>query len=275
MSHVNKKNAEYWSCHKKGHFEQDCPMSNSKEKASVSIVGQWSLSQQMGLRLWLYFAYEILKRLFQQKSVMFLKKNLISMGTLEKQGYKYMSEEGTMKVTKGYLVMLKAKMEDGLYTLAGSTIIGSLSNDDKGKLWHMRLGDMSARGVEMLSNRNLLNGEKISTLEFYEHCVLGKQKNVSFNTGKHKTKGLEPRAKKAIFIGYIDGVKGYKLWCFSLLKFIVSRDVTFDESSTLDPHKVSVELSRNENNEKVELPVELTKEKDQETQVDESKDAYL
>ncbi|KAH0652900.1 hypothetical protein KY289_030578 [Solanum tuberosum] len=127
MSHVNKKNAECWSCHKKGHFEQDCPMSNSKEQASVSIVGQWSLSQQIGLRLWLYFAYDILKRLFQQKSVMFLKKNLISMGTLEKQGYKYMSEGGTMKVTKGYLVMLKAKMEDGLYTLAGSTIIGSVN----------------------------------------------------------------------------------------------------------------------------------------------------
>ncbi|KAH0650222.1 hypothetical protein KY284_030134 [Solanum tuberosum] len=105
-------------------------------------------------------------------------------GTLDKQGYKNMSEGGTMKVTKGYLVMLKAKMENGLYTLAGSTIIGS------GKLWHMRLGDMSARGLEILSNGNLLNSEKISTLEFYEHCVLGKQKNVSFNTGKHKTEGV-------------------------------------------------------------------------------------
>ncbi|KAH0743103.1 hypothetical protein KY290_031096 [Solanum tuberosum] len=151
MSHVNKKNAECWSCHKKGHFERDCPMSNSKEKASVSIVGE---------------------------------KNLISLGTLDKQGYKYMSEGGTMKVTKGYLVMLRSKMEDGLYTLAGSTIIGF------GKLWHRRLGDMSARGLEMLSNHNPLNGEKISTLEFYEYCVLGKQKNVSFNIGKHKTKGV-------------------------------------------------------------------------------------
>ena len=56
---------------------------------------------------------------------------------------------------------------------------------------------------------------------------------------------LEPRAKKAIFVGYVDGVKGYKLWCLSLLKFVVSRDVTFDESSILDPRKVSVELSRN------------------------------
>ncbi|KAH0705734.1 hypothetical protein KY285_010271 [Solanum tuberosum] len=82
-------------------------------------------------------------------------------------------------------------------TLEGSTITGSvnasivqLSNDYKVKSWYMRLGHMSARGLEMLSNRNLLNGEKISTLEFCEHCVLGKQKNVSFSTGKHKTGGV-------------------------------------------------------------------------------------
>ncbi|KAH0655926.1 hypothetical protein KY290_031573 [Solanum tuberosum] len=39
-SRVNKKNAEYWGCHKKGHFERDCPMSKSKEKASASIIEQ-------------------------------------------------------------------------------------------------------------------------------------------------------------------------------------------------------------------------------------------
>ena len=49
---------------------------------------------------------------------------------------------------------------------------------------------MSARVWEMLSNRNLFNGEKISILEFCEHCVLGKQKKVSFSTGKHKTVGV-------------------------------------------------------------------------------------
>ena len=39
-SSVNKKNEECWGCHKKGYFERDCPMSNSKEKASASIVEQ-------------------------------------------------------------------------------------------------------------------------------------------------------------------------------------------------------------------------------------------
>ncbi|KAG6386087.1 hypothetical protein SASPL_154974 [Salvia splendens] len=45
---------------------------------------------------------------------------------------------------------------------------------------------------------------------------------------------LDPRAKKALFMGYSAGVKGYRLWCLESKKTIVSRDVTFDESSMLN-----------------------------------------
>ncbi len=44
---------------------------------------------------------------------------------------------------------------------------------------------------------------------------------------------LDPRAKKALFMGFNPGVKGYRLWCFEAKKTIVSRDVTFDESAML------------------------------------------
>ena len=41
---------------------------------------------------------------------------------------------------------------------------------------------------------------------------------------------LDPRAKKAIFMGFSSGVKGYRLWCPETKKIIHSRDVRFNES---------------------------------------------
>ena len=43
---------------------------------------------------------------------------------------------------------------------------------------------------------------------------------------------LEPRALRCRFLGYLDRVKAYRLWCIDLKpsKCIISRDVTFNES---------------------------------------------
>ncbi|GJS37167.1 retrovirus-related pol polyprotein from transposon TNT 1-94 [Tanacetum coccineum] len=46
----------------------------------------------------------------------------------------------------------------------------------------------------------------------------------------HVSEGkLDPRGEKGIFIGYGDGVKGYRIWSPSERRVILSRDVTFDE----------------------------------------------
>jgi hypothetical protein len=67
---------------------------------------------------------------------------------------------------------------------------------------------------------------------------------------------LESRAKKGIFIGYRMNVKGYKLWCPNLSKFLILRDITFDESVMLKVHNNSSKPIIKEN-EKIENKVEF------------------
>ncbi|KAG8480835.1 hypothetical protein CXB51_025306 [Gossypium anomalum] len=88
-----------------------------------------------------------------------LKRNLISLSTLDSKGYRYTAESGGSTVT-------------GDAAVASS----SLSDDDITKLWHMRLGHMSENGMVELSKRGLLDGQGICKLNFCEHCVLGSKR---------------------------------------------------------------------------------------------------
>ena len=124
-----------------------------------------------------------------------LTKNLISLGSLEDVGCQFQSEGGVFKVSKGALTLMKAKKVGTLYFLEGTSITGtaaiasSTSDSDNTKLWHMRLGHMSERGMTILSKEGLLCGKNTSKLYFCEDCVFGKQKRLSFSTAVHNTKG--------------------------------------------------------------------------------------
>jgi transposase InsO family protein len=148
-----------------------------------------------------------------------MKRNLISLSTLDDQGYKVHAEGGTLKVGKGSMTLMKGKLSARLYYLQGTVIMGEAvvasanteASDDSGasedstsdsgetctsrrdhnqsQLWHLRLGHMSDKGLTLLKKQNLLDGYKGHPLKFCEHCVFGKQTRVKFSKeGVHTTK---------------------------------------------------------------------------------------
>ena len=138
----------------------------------------------------------VVRTLTNVRHILDLKKNLISLGTLDSQRYKYCAEGGVLRVSKGSLIMMKGKLVNGLYLLQDSTIVGaaavssSLDHElDTTCLWHMRLGHMSEAGMTILSKRGLLCN-KVGKLDFCEHCVYRKQTKVKFSTAIHRTKGI-------------------------------------------------------------------------------------
>ncbi|KAG8498113.1 hypothetical protein CXB51_007338 [Gossypium anomalum] len=108
-----------------------------------------------------------------------LKRNLISLSTLDSKGYRYTAESGVLKISKGSLIVMKGQRKTiKLYVLPSFIVIGdaavassSFSDDDITKLWHMRLGHMSENDMVELSKRGLLDGQGICKLNFWPSRV--------------------------------------------------------------------------------------------------------
>lgn len=124
-------------------------------------------------------------------------KKLISLSLLDSKGFSFKGGGGVMHVCKGSKVILTGLKRGTLYHLQGSTVTGSadvasseVQTKDMTRLWHMRLGHMGERGMQILSKRDLLSGHKVQNLEFCEHCVFGKLHRSKFpKKAVHQTKG--------------------------------------------------------------------------------------
>ena len=92
-----------------------------------------------------------------------MEKNLISLGTLDSNGYSYKSVGGVMKVTKGTMVVMKGNINsNNIYKLLGSTVVGEIASVESESnctvLWHMQLGHMSERGILELHKKKSIEG---------------------------------------------------------------------------------------------------------------------
>lgn len=121
-----------------------------------------------------------------------LKRNLISLGTLDKAGFSYTSENGTLNVTKDSVLKLSGQLRDGLYILKGKTVTGELNVLSKLAsketfLWHRRLAHIGEKGLDCLYKQGLLGKAKPVYPCFCEHCALGKSMRASFRPASYTT----------------------------------------------------------------------------------------
>lgn len=139
------------------------------------------------------------RTLKEVKHIPSMPRNLISLSTMDCDGYKYTGERRLLKVSRGSLIHMIGDMNSAkLYVLRGSTfpsfaaVVTPNDSDDcaKTNMWHMRLGHMSEHGMAELVKRELIDGCNLSKLEFCEHCVYGKHKRVKFIFSVHTTKGI-------------------------------------------------------------------------------------
>ena len=124
-----------------------------------------------------------------------LKRNLISLGTLDEIGFSYLAKNGCLHVTKNDCIVLSGIKKNGLYVLEGvyyaaddRTDSALVSDFNMTELWHLRLGHMSQKGIQILKQQGLLGSGPMAELKFCPTCILGKQHRKKFPKGAHLVK---------------------------------------------------------------------------------------
>ncbi|KAL5742036.1 hypothetical protein ACOSP7_028768 [Xanthoceras sorbifolium] len=110
-----------------------------------------------------------------------LKRNLISIGQLDGEGYCTTFSGCEWKITKGALVVARGKKCGTLYVTSNlENIVAVADSERKSNLWHQRLGHMSEKGMKTLLSKGKLPDLKAVDVGLCEDCIFGKQKKVSF-----------------------------------------------------------------------------------------------
>ncbi|KAK4395153.1 hypothetical protein Sango_1669600 [Sesamum angolense] len=170
--------------------------------------------------------------------------NLISCAALEEEGLEGRWGKGIMKIMKGSLTVFKAEKRRNLYVchVKYDLLAASVLNKNDSNLWHKRKNTK----VHFPSSSSP-NPVSSSCVLDYVHADLEKCLNM-FGLAKmliclhfvflavlllcFKIMINWSLVLKNVFIGYPEGVKGYRLWLRNQtgFKVVISKDVTFNES---------------------------------------------
>ncbi|KAK3010670.1 hypothetical protein RJ639_011399 [Escallonia herrerae] len=253
-SQSKAKKLKCYYCHKGGHYKKDCPERKGKKKDNYKTANAGVVEDNSD-------GADVLSITISSSNGGWILDTGCSYHMCPNRDWfaTYRSFNGG-KVLMGNDVACKVvgigsiqiKMHDGIdSTVRGAATTASSSDIDSNttKLWHMRLGHMSERDMDVLSKQEVWSGKHAN----YENLrIFGCLAYAHVNDCK-----LEPRAKKCIFLGYANGVKGYRLWCpnSESSKFLIRRDVTFDESLMLSKKEL-IDAGKHQGiREKVELEV--------------------
>ena len=125
-----------------------------------------------------------------------LKRNLISVGTLEASGMVISVRDvrdGDLRMIKGSMVVMKGVRRGNLYYLKGSMMtdqVETSSSSDRGgpEDWQGKVGHEDGRSLQAPAKKGSLEGAATCNLEG-EHSVLDKKK-VRFSTSTHHNEGF-------------------------------------------------------------------------------------
>nr|GEV11308.1 retrotransposon protein, putative, Ty1-copia subclass [Tanacetum cinerariifolium] len=192
-----------------------------------------------------------------------LKKNLISLGTLEKEGFTVKLQSGIVKVINGSMVVLSGIRRDNcIYSLDGHVMAGRHST--QGVIDYVYSDLWGPSQVESLGGKRSPSTaiEKNTHTEMWsghpsDYVMLRIFGCVVYSHDKQGK--LEPRAIKYVLLGYPEGVKGYRLYRLDdeSPKIVTSRNVVFNPSvmykDTLKDSGVGADKSVKKLQVKVEL----------------------
>ncbi|XP_073294599.1 uncharacterized mitochondrial protein AtMg00300-like [Primulina huaijiensis] len=153
----------------------------------------WRIQGIGSIRLKMNNGTEIILR--EVRLVPEFRRNVISLGSLDEEGYTFKVERGILSIYKGALNVVKGNRSNGLYILSWNTIIGSVSavqeQQENSRTWHLRLAHISEKGLSELHKQGLLGEKPLNQMELCEDCIKGKSTRVKFNVEKHTpTNGL-------------------------------------------------------------------------------------